>query len=303
MKFPFGRPALSLVLALAVATPSYAWAAPGKEPTTEEMAEARRRYDRALELTDEGNYDEALVELQRAYAVAPTYRLLYNLGVVSVAVHDYVKAIDYFNRYLIQGGTEVEPARATEVQKQVERLRARIATVRVTVNVPGADVEIDDISVGKAPLDKPIIVNPGRHRVSSSLGGYYPAATVVELASSDNRSISLTLTQQTTAEGKPSRPLPWTAYGVTAALGVGATVTGILALTSKSSYEDKVGTLGVSGDDVASSYRTMRALSVMCDVLLVGTIVAAGVSAYLTLRPPHKSKTGGLQLTPSGFVF
>jgi hypothetical protein len=291
-------------MTIALLAPSFCWAAPTKTPTAQEMSEARRRYDRALELSDEGNYDEALLELQRAYALAPTYRLLYNLGVVSVAVHDYVKAIDYFNRYLIEGGTEIDAARATEVQTQIERLRARTASVKITVSIPNADVSIDDVPIGKSPIGGPVTVNSGRHRVSASLPGYFPATQVVELAGNDNKAIALTLVQATVAAEKPSKPIPWLAWGITAALGAGAVVTGVLALNSESNYDSKVGTLGVSGSDVDSSYRTMRGFSVTCDVLLVATVVAAGVSVYLTVKPvKQQKKRMGITLSPSGFTF
>jgi hypothetical protein len=296
------RHVVSVVLALALVAPRAAHATP-TNPTPAEMSEARARYERALALTEEGNYDEALLEFQRAYAVAPTYKLLYNLAVVSVAVHDYVKAVDYFERYLIAGGTEVEPVRAADIDKQLERLRARIATIRVTVNVPGADVAIDDVVVGKAPLAKPITVNPGRHRVSASSTGYFPTATVVELAGRDDRPVALSLVQEQVAQPvKPSRPLPWVAYGVTAALGAGATVTGLLALGARDTYKSKADTLGASADEVASSYRTMRALSITCDALLVGTVVMAGISTYLTLRSP-KEKATASRFLPNGLVF
>lgn len=292
------------VLVAAMLAPSVALAAsPVVPPTTDQMAEARRRYDRALELSDEGNYDEALLELQRAYALAPTYRLLYNLGVVSAAVHDYVKAIDYFNRYLSEGGFEIDPARITEVQGQLERMRARIAKVSIAVSIPNADVSIDDVSIGKSPIVGPLTINSGRHRISASLPGYFPATSVIEVAGNDNKTVSLTLLRATSAE-KPSHPIPWLGWGITAVLAGGTIVTGVLALNASSSYDNTVNTYGVSDSDVNSSYRKMRALSVSSDILLVGTVIAAGVSFYLTIKPVKNPKpTTGLRLTPTGVTF
>lgn len=289
---------------------SWAQAAPAQpapmpthgQPTQAQMDEARSRYERALELSDEGNYDEALLELQRAYALAPTYRLLYNLGVVSAAVHDYVKAIDYFERYLTEGGPAIEPARATEVQQQLDRLRMRVARIRIYASVPNAQVSVDDVPVGKAPIETPLTVNSGRHRVTASAPGYFPSTQVIELAGNDSRAISLKL--QVVSTEKPSHPIPWLGYGITAALAAGATVTGILALNASSKYDTKVNTLGTSASDIKSSYDGMRALSVTTDVLLVGAIVAAGISIYLTVKPVKaKPVTTGLALSPNGLTF
>src|SRR6185295_9933737 len=52
-------------------------------PDSKAMAEAKERYVRALELVAEGAYDAALLEFKRAYALAPTYKLYYNMAVVS----------------------------------------------------------------------------------------------------------------------------------------------------------------------------------------------------------------------------
>lgn len=298
----FARRSVALLMAVAVLTPSFAWAA----PTADQMEEARRRYDRALELSDEGNYDEALLELQRAYALAPAYRLLYNLGVVSVAVHDYVKAVDYYDRYLVEGGADIEPARAAEVRSQLERLRTRISTLRVTVNVPGAQISVDDVAVGRAPMSTPISINSGRHRVTAVSPGYFPSTVVVEVAGNDHRDISVVLSRAVATTEKPSHPIPWLGWGITAALAAGTAVSGVLALNAASSYDSKVSTLGVSSSDVSSAYRTTRVWSLTSDGLLIGTVIAAGVSFYLTIRPVKQTKdrtAAALHITPTGLSF
>lgn len=270
------------------------------------LDEARQRYERALELSDEGNFDAALQEFQRAYALAPSYRILFNLGLVSVSVRDYVRAIDYLTRYLAEGGAEVEESRATEVKRQIQRLQSRIATVTIVVNGTEADVSIDDVPVGKAPLPAPIRVNAGRHKITAIATGYLPANVSIEVAGSDTRTVQLApvralATAPAAPPKEPSRPIPWVGWGITAALAAGTAVTGGLALGAAGRYEDRQATVGTSADDLQSTYRGMRALSITSDVLLVGTVVAAGISTYLTLRPPHgKVRTGFL---PGRFSF
>jgi hypothetical protein len=290
--------AANLSSTLALAAPS--------QPTQSQMDEARRRYARALELSDEGNYDDALLELQRAYALAPTYRLLYNLGVVSVAVHDYVKAIDYYNRYLSEGGADIEAARAAEVQAQLERLRTRIAKVTIDANVAGAEVSVDDVVVGTSPLTSPITVNAGRHKITAVSSGYFPASSVVEVAGNESKKVSLSLLRPASSPPeKPSRPIVWIGWGVTAALGVGTAVTGVLALNAESDYDKTVGTFGVTDNDVNSAYKKMRTWSITSDVLLGTTVVAAAISLYITIKQPKASisTSTGLLSTPGTFRF
>lgn len=303
----------AITLVLSIVAPPLAWAEPqiapaapaAAQPTADQMAEARRRYDRALELSDEGNYDDALIELQRAYQLAPTYRLLYNLGVVSVAVHDYVKALDYFDRYLKEGGTEIEPSRVDEVQKQMERLRPRIARISISVSVPGADVRLDDQEIGHAPLVTEIPVNAGRHRISATATGYLPADAFVELAGTEARRVQLNLVQVETNAPKSSKSIPWLGWGITAALAAGATVTGIVALNAASKYDDDTSTAGIPASNVSSDYHKMRNFSYVTDGLIVGAVIAGGISLYFTLKPAKKDTKEMVtaHLTPNGFVF
>lgn len=254
----------------------------------EDLGEARQRYERALELSDEGNYEGALYEFQRAYKLKPTYRLLYNLGVVSVATRDYVRAIDYYTRYLVEGDGKIEPARTTEVKSQLERLKGRIGKLRITVTVAGADVTIDDVSLGKSPLPNELTVNAGRRKITATIVGYAPATALVELVGNETRAVMLAPVRSstTTIVDRPSRPIPWIGWVATGALAVGATTTGVLALRARGSYNETVGTVGASGDDVSSDYRTMRSLSITSDVLIGATVIAAGVALYLTLKKP-----------------
>src|SRR5262245_52890005 len=58
-------------------------AAPAKQhpaASPEKMAEARQRFERGLALFEEKNFEAARVELERAYEIAPTWKLLYNIG-------------------------------------------------------------------------------------------------------------------------------------------------------------------------------------------------------------------------------
>ena len=56
---------------------------------------------------EESNFTGALAEFRRAHAIAPSYRLLYNIGQVCYLLRDYPCALDSFSRYLSQGGAEI----------------------------------------------------------------------------------------------------------------------------------------------------------------------------------------------------
>src|SRR5690348_8352988 len=57
------------------------------------VAEARAQFASGMKHFDEGNYTVARDEMEKAYAMAPSYRLLYNLGLVHRQLNDPARAI------------------------------------------------------------------------------------------------------------------------------------------------------------------------------------------------------------------
>ena len=57
------------------------------------LKEARAHFERGVEYYTEGDFRAALVELTRAYALQPTYKMLYNLGQVAFELRDYAHDI------------------------------------------------------------------------------------------------------------------------------------------------------------------------------------------------------------------
>jgi hypothetical protein len=89
---------------------------------------------------------------------------------------------------------------------------------------------------------------------------------------------------------KPIDPLPWIGWGVTAALAGTATTFGILALGAGSDYDTKANGF-VDRSELDSAREKVAHLSLITDVLLAATVVAAGVSVYLTVRHPRPKGT------------
>src|SRR5688572_21286235 len=62
------------------------------EPSAEAKQEARERFNQGLALFEDGDYGLALIEFERAYAVVPDYRVLYNIAQVNIQLGRYAKA-------------------------------------------------------------------------------------------------------------------------------------------------------------------------------------------------------------------
>ncbi|MCU0681560.1 MAG: PEGA domain-containing protein [Polyangiaceae bacterium] len=268
-------------------------AAQTKPPTPADQAvdassvqAAREHYDRGLKLYDEGAYDAARVEFGKAYDLAPSYRLLYNLGLVHKQLVDYVNALKSFERYLAEGGAAIPDGRRIDVAKEVQELKARIGRVRIKTNVPGAEIFVDDVPVGRSPFAGDLLVNPGNRKVSATKAGRNAASKLIQVAGSDTIDVSLDLLENRTLiiVEKAPRRVPWFGWGTTAVLAAGAGVTGYFALQNSSDLKKAKESPNPDVDDLDSKASSGRALGITADVLTVGAVVAGGLSLYYTIK-------------------
>jgi hypothetical protein len=325
---------VALLLSIALASPALrAQPRPdGSAPSRQDLDEAQKRYKRGIELFNEGQYDASMIEFRKANELAPSYKILYNIGQVNRQLNDYARAVEFFERYLREGGSNVPAARVAEVQKELEKLRPRVSKLEVTSNVAGAEVSVDDLSVGRTPFAQPLLVNAGRRKLVATAEGRASITRVIEVAGSDSVRVPLDFVEVPDpnrpagpgpapapaaagprAGSDPSVPgpdaasgpkVPWVAWGVTGALGVGAAITGVLALQAKSHFEDHKDTFNVTRSELDAENDKARRFGLATDVLLGATAIAAGVSLYLTLSSgssgPDSAGALRLKVTPTG---
>ncbi|HTE43762.1 MAG TPA: PEGA domain-containing protein, partial [Gemmatimonadaceae bacterium] len=273
------------------------------------MEEARTRYSRGLKLFDEGNTVAARVEFERAYELAPSYRILYNIGLCYKKTNDYVEALRAFERYLSDGGDEIPEERRTAVNKEIQDLKPNIATVSITTNVPGANITVDDVPVGQTPIAQKVLINPGRRKITATKTGMFPATKSVVFAGSDVEMVNLELVDLPKREvAQQEKEIPVAAYigwGITGALAIGAGVTGVLALKANADQNDAVDRQSATARaDIDDAHSKTRSFSIAADVLTGAAVVAGGISLYLTLHKSEKSSTQTeARLTPGGMSF
>lgn len=120
-------------------------------------------FQRAQGLLVAGRHDEALAAFEDLYRQAPRPVLLYYLAKLAQLQQRSDAAIDLFNRFAEGAGDEMEPEFRGEVQ---QALGNRGATSEVTVQGDsGAMLYVDERLVGVLPLDAPLLLFPGTHRL------------------------------------------------------------------------------------------------------------------------------------------
>jgi|GEM_PF-705542 len=141
--------------------------------------EAQLHFRRGVELYADGDSAGALVELRRAYALVPSYRVLFNLGQVAYQCGDHAAAFGYLTRYLTEGGNQIPEPRRKEVARDLSELRAWVGFLSIETKEPALRVTIDDAEVGVTPLASPVAANAGRRRIDvATRSGEHQTRTV-----------------------------------------------------------------------------------------------------------------------------
>jgi tetratricopeptide (TPR) repeat protein len=257
----------------------------------ERAPEARVRYERGLQLYNEGASEGALVEFERAYQLAPSYKLLYNIALIRLQLNDYAQALKAFQEYLAEGGTEIASVRRSEVERHLAGLKHKVGRVELVSGARGADVLVDDVVVGRVPLAELLVLNPGRRRITIARGGL-SSTTVVTVAGQDYSKVEMSLDspkpQPAAPVGvaaSPNRVPVYVSWTATAALAATTTVVGILALGAMSDLEDerRAPTTRARLDEADSK---MGQLALATDILVGATAIAGVTALYFTLSKP-----------------
>lgn len=264
------------------------------------VSEARTRFKRAVELYQDGDLPGALAEFRRADALSPSYRLKYNIGQVCEEQHDYACALRAFRAYLDGGGSEIPHARRASVELDMHKLSALVAQLTVSVDVAGAEILIDDISIGNAPLTQPELVNAGLRRVTARQGALV-ATRSIEVAGGQDVRLALVLRPELPilasaaasphgdsprgAEAAASRELFWLSWVATGVFASATVVSGVMALHDSQQLAAQRQTVPVSADTLAASSSRTAHWALATDIFGLLTLGSAAGALHFTLTP------------------
>lgn len=304
------------------------------QPSAKALKEARARYAQGSQLFREGDYKLALIEFQRAYELAPNYRILYNIGAVNYQLNNYVDALRTLERYLNEGGKDIPAKRREEVDQDIKNLKARTAHITIVTDVEGVEIAIDNTVVGKTPLAASLLVDAGRHQIVATKEGRSTFTKTLVLAGSDDAKLELNLPevpvqppsavtimpspfvqqqQPPVVNPKQEPDLPpqksssvWIGWTVTGVLAAGAVGTGIGAILSTGDLKTLKDTPGTKRETLDSKQTQARAFAVAADVMGGAAVIAGVVSLVVTLsgssdaKPQTQSSNLRLGVGPTG---
>jgi copper chaperone CopZ len=158
------------LLILLVLVSSASPVAAAERPSAASREQAAAHFQLGIAFYKSGDYPAALAEFNAAYKAAPSWAVLFNIGIAERRLYRYGDAVRTLNRYLEEGGKAVPKARRDEVKRELSEVRALVAEVTVTVEGASAEVRVDGAVVGKSPLAEPLLLGPGRHVLRAERG-------------------------------------------------------------------------------------------------------------------------------------
>jgi tetratricopeptide (TPR) repeat protein len=185
-------PLLALSSALCFSTPILRAQEPAPKPEADaKKAQAAQRFDRGLQLFNEGDNAGALAEFKQTYALLPNALVLYNIGLVYAAMGRPVDAVDAL-KSVIDSAT-LSPAQREQAQKSLADQAQRIGRVAVSTAPDGARIDIDGVEVARTPLTAPLRVAEGSHVIGAVAEGYAHARKEIIVAGNADAALSFEL--------------------------------------------------------------------------------------------------------------
>jgi len=281
-------------------------------PAAGKADEASQHFKSGVAFYKDKDFTAAMVEFQKAYDLLPNYNVLFNVGQTARELKDYAAALGAFEQYLKDGGAKVTGARKKEVQSAIDELRKKVGTIKVTTNVDGAEITVDDVVVGTSPLPDALVANVGRHKLGATSSGYTPAQRVIDVAGSAETPVSLELAKiAVTPPPPPPPPEPqkpaipiatWASLGATGATAIVTGVMGGLALSARSSLKSALATFPGDGKAIADAQARTRTFAVATDVMGGITLAGAAATTVLFLLAPKAAEKAkvAVDVSPTG---
>ena len=282
-----------------------------EKPPPDALQEANIHFEQGVEFYHQMRFEEAAIEFARAYELKPNFKLLFNIAQAENMLEHYARALSAYKKYLADGGDEVPEDRKQLVEKEMARLEFRVGRLEVRCPEEGATVLVDGEDQGRTPVEEPILLDVGKHEVEVVKDNHRLYRRVHRVAGGQQLVVDLTSPQKAETEpsqgteasetsrapepppeeasgGNPRKAIAWSTIGVGAAAGVGAVVTGAIALSGKKKVQNGCDDYSCPRDDWESQFEKVGRLSLTTDIL-IGVAAAGVITGVLLLVVKPKS--------------
>jgi hypothetical protein len=174
--------------------PAAAPAPAGPKPLADTLTgPAKADYDAGKLLVGDGDFAGAEVKFRSAYDKSSDPRLLWNVAACEKSQRHYARTLTLVRQYLAAGGALLTDADRAEARALVDTIETLTVKLTLTVSEPGAEVFVDDESVGQSPLAAPLVVDIGTRKVVVKKAGFKDFTQTVPIGGSAEARVDVTL--------------------------------------------------------------------------------------------------------------
>jgi tetratricopeptide (TPR) repeat protein len=172
--------------------------------TDDATLRARQWVEVASQEYSKQRWDAARDAYLKAWNLKQHFAIAANLADVEMRLGLYREAAEHWTFYLAHLPAERAERRA-DAEKQLLECRAHLSGVRVSVNIEGTQVVLDNVAIGRSPLPPELWLVPGKHVLAAAQTGYANASREFESAPGESREIALVLKHLPPARSEAGR--------------------------------------------------------------------------------------------------
>ncbi len=184
----------ALVGALGACLMLAAPAAAAPKPLSQALeGQAKADYDAGKTGARDGDFAGALIKFQRAYDASKDPRLLWNVAYCEKNMRHYARVLALLRRYLAEGNGYLTDKDRTDAQDLITAIEPFTTNAHVTVSQDGAQVFVDDASVGTTPLPDPVVLDIGERVLRVTKDGFKPYEKTITVGGTVAVAVNVTL--------------------------------------------------------------------------------------------------------------
>lgn len=312
-------------------TLALAWSPARAQSSPSDTALAEELYQQGKRLMNEGRNAEACPKLAESQRLAPGMGTLLTLAVCHEGEGKFASAWAEFTEVLPAARRANRQDRAQYAEQRIAVLAPRLSRLKIVVppesQVAGLVVQLNAATLSTAALGVAAPVDGGTYTVSASAPEKQTWSQQIVVKPEKDRQVvtvpALAPRPASVAEAAPAAPAPgtvneaavssnvvvdagrasprWPLYaagGATAALVVGAAVTGLLALGKASDFNDANKDPTFTQEERQTLRDKASTMATVSSVLTVGAVGAGAATVYLLLTQGSTSGGQGWRLVP-----